>query len=254
MRHTPPQLRNLSRLSALVQAKSPLGAAVRMALLAIGLVLPCAAIAERLAPGRGVTGAALFAIVAALAVILMRRTYPHPRLGLCNAVTLLRAALASALAAPLLQAGAPTADVAWALTSIAALALALDGVDGWAARQSGLGSDYGARFDMEVDVALGLILAFLVLDTGKVGAWVLLLGSMRYLFVTASFVLPWLKAPLPERFSRKLVCVVQISVLIMLLAPPVTGAFAAILAGGATLALAWSFAVDSVHLIQRRLG
>lgn len=243
-----------SRLKPILQAKSPLGASVRMAALAVGLVLPCAAMAERLAPNRGFASAAVFTIVAAVAVILMVRTYPHPRLGLCNAVTLVRAALASTLAAPLLLAGAPSAEVAWAVTGIAALALALDGLDGWAARQSGLGSDYGARFDMEVDAALGLILAMLVLDMGKVGLWVLLLGSMRYLFVIASFVFPWLNAPLKARFSRKLVCVVQIAVLIVLLAPPVTGKVVVILAGGATLALAWSFAVDIVYLMQRRLA
>ncbi|MGO4909281.1 CDP-alcohol phosphatidyltransferase family protein [Pseudorhodobacter sp. W20_MBD10_FR17] len=242
-----------SRLKSVLQAKSPLGAGVRMAALAVGLALPCAIIAEYLAPGRGFGGVALFTIVAAVAVMLMVRTYPHPRLGLCNAVTLVRAALASALAAPLLLAGAPDAGVAWAVTGFAALALALDGLDGWAARQSGLGSNYGARFDMEVDAALGLILALLVIDMGKVGSWVLLLGSMRYLFVIASFVLPWLTAPLPERFSRKLVCVVQIAVLIVLLVPPVMGTFAALLALGATLALAWSFAVDTVYLMQRRL-
>jgi phosphatidylglycerophosphate synthase len=234
-------------------AKSPLGASARMGLLAAALVLPCAVLAEALAAGKGWAGAGIFAITAAIATVLMVRNYPHNKLGLCNGVTLLRAALASALAVPLLQAGVPAADVAWAMTGIAAVALALDGVDGWAARQSGLGSGYGARFDMEVDAALGLVLALLVIDTGKVGAWVILLGSLRYLFVIASFWLAWLNASLPPRFSRKLICVVQIAALIALIAPPVTGAAAVVLALAATLALLWSFAVDVVYLMKRRL-
>jgi phosphatidylglycerophosphate synthase len=40
--------------------------------------------------------------------------------------------------------------------------LALDGLDGWLARRFGLASAYGARFDMEVDGFLILVLALLV--------------------------------------------------------------------------------------------
>ena len=59
-------------------------------------------------------------------------------------------------------------------------------------------------------------------------------------------VLPWLTGPLPERFSRKAVCVVQIAALIALMAPVVMPPVSTLIAAGATGALVWSFAVDAV--------
>jgi phosphatidylglycerophosphate synthase len=223
-----------------------------MGLLALCLAPVCAALACHFAAEKGLIAASLFIALAAFTTVMMIRTYPHSRLGLCNAVTLLRAGMACALTAPLFLAGPPDHAVAWTICSVAALALALDGLDGWAARSSGLGSNFGARFDMEVDAAFGLILAALAIDMGKAGAWVLLLGSMRYLFGIAALWLPWLGGPLPERFSRKLVCVLQITALITLLAPPITGGIATLIALTGILALAWSFAVDVVYLANRR--
>jgi phosphatidylglycerophosphate synthase len=220
--------------------------------------LPVAAAGGLVLSGGAVGGMAvsvgLFALVTVLAFRSATRAYPHDRLGLCNTVTLMRAALAAAVAAPLAVPGVLTAQpaLAWAVLAVATVALALDGVDGWLARRSGLSSEFGARFDMEVDALLALILAALALSTGKVGPWVLALGSMRYAFVAAGLLLPWLNAPLPQRFRRKLVCVVQIAVLIALLAPVVTPAVAGLLAAAATLMLAWSFAADVLWLARRR--
>ena len=76
------------------------------------------------------------------------------------------------------------------------------------------------------------------------GPWVLLLGGMRYLFVLAAFVLPWLAAPLPQRFRRKLVCVIQIGALVILLAPVVMPPVSVGLALVALALLTWSFAAD----------
>ena len=231
---------------------------LRSLLALAAFVLPVAAVGGLVLSGRSPAGVAasalIFAGVTVLAFRSATRAYPHDRLGMCNTVTLLRAALAAAVAAPLtvpgLLAAQPT--LAWAVLAVATLALSLDGVDGWLARRSGLASDFGARFDMEVDALLALILSALALSTGKVGPWVLALGSMRYAFVAAALVLPWLNAPLPQRFRRKLVCVVQIAVLIALLAPVVTPPVAAVLAGAATLLLGWSFAADILWLARRR--
>lgn len=203
----------------------------------------------------GVAASALiFALVTVLAFRSATRAYPHDRLGMCNTVTLLRAALAAAVAAPLAVPGLLAAEpaLAWAVLAVATVALSLDGVDGWLARRSGLASEFGARFDMEVDALLALILACLALSSAKVGPWVLALGGMRYAYVAAGLALPWLNAPLPQRFRRKLVCVVQIAVLIALLAPVVTPPVAAVLAGAATLLLGWSFAADILWLARRR--
>jgi phosphatidylglycerophosphate synthase len=220
--------------------------------------LPVAAAGGLALSGGLIGGAALsalvFAVMAGLAVRGMALAYPHDRMGSCNAVTLLRAALAAAVAAPLAGQGALAAapGLAWSVLAVAALALALDGLDGWLARRSGLTSEFGARFDMEVDSALALILAGLALANGKAGLWVLALGALRYAWVAAGLILPWLQGALPQRFRRKAVCVVQIAALILLLAPPLVPPVSTVLGLAATALLVWSFALDLLWLARRR--
>ena len=244
-------LDRLSRLRLLGDA-SPSGASLRLAACALPLAVLTAVLAWTLEPDGVALSLGLFAVMATLAIAGLRNAYAYPRLGLCNVVTLSRAALASALAAPLAAPGQIATGGAWLVVAIATIALALDGVDGWLARRHGLASSFGGRFDMEVDAALGFILALLVLASGKVGPFVLALGAMRYAYVAAGLALPWLNGPLPQAYRRKAVCVVQIAALITLNAPIVGGAPAVALAAAATLALGWSFAVDIVWLARRR--
>jgi phosphatidylglycerophosphate synthase len=201
-----------------------------------------------------VASGALFFLCAAVAVKALGQGYPHEHLGACNAVTLLRAVMTGVLAAPLAAPGLLAADpgVAWAVFAVAAVALALDGVDGWLARRSGLASAYGARFDMEVDSLLALVLACLALANGKAGLWILALGGMRYAFVVAGWALPWLNGTLPEQRRRKTVCVVQIAVLVALVSPVLVAPAATMLALAATALLGWSFTVDILWLARRR--
>lgn len=177
----------------------------------------------------------------------LRRSYPHSRLGLCNLVTLGRMALALAFLVPLMAGG----GASWPVFAIAALTLSLDGLDGWLARRQGLASAFGARFDMEVDAAFALILAVNA-AAGSSGPVAILLGVPRYLFVAAARVLPWMRRDLPERFSRKVVCVLQLGVLILLQAPILPQAFALPLVGIAASALVWSFATDLLWLWRRK--
>jgi len=179
---------------------------------------------------------------------LLRRTYPHATLGLCNVVTLGRMVIVGALTAALAAGGgAPLA-----VFGLAALALALDGVDGWLARRRGLVSAFGARFDVEVDAAFALVLSLHALASGTAGPLVLVLGLIRYVFVAATFLLPWLGGPLPERFSRKAVCVVQLAALILLQLPGLPDGASATLVALATAALFWSFGRDILHLWRQR--
>lgn len=187
---------------------------------------------------------ALYLAAAGAVLLLMRRFYPHDRIGGCNAVTLLRGALVCALLPPLLAGNA--AGVAVAATGAAALAL--DGVDGWLARRSGLASGFGARFDIEVDSALALILSLHVLAGTPVGAEVLLLGLTRYGFVLAGALWPGLAAPLPQRFRRKLVCVLQLAALVLLQLSLLPEGAAIWLTRAAAATLLWSFAVDLLWL------
>lgn len=200
-----------------------------------------------------VAGALLFLAVAYGLRFALPETHPIDRFGAANAVTLARAGIATGLV--VLLTDAPRfADpaLAWGVVAVAAAALALDGVDGWLARRGGTATDFGARFDMEVDAGLALMLALGLIATGKAGAWVLLLGGLRYLFVLAQLFALWLDRPLPERQSRKTVCVIQIVALIALHAPVVQPPLSAAVAAAATAALVWSFAVDVVWLWRRR--
>ncbi|KPQ16763.1 MAG: Phosphatidylglycerophosphate synthase [Rhodobacteraceae bacterium HLUCCO18] len=227
---------------------SPLGefAATAFAL-AAGLVVLTA-----LMPGAGagptVAAVLFFAVGAAVAGRALGRSYPHDHLGFCNGITLGRLALTAALVAPLLAG----AGASWAVFAVAVIALSLDGFDGWLARRQGYVSDFGARFDMEVDSMLALVLATSAAIASGAGAIAILLGLPRYLFAVAGWVLPWMRRDLPERFSRKLVCVVQLGALIALQAPILPDGLAVALVPLVALVLAWSFAIDVTWLWRRR--
>ena len=57
------------------------------------------------------------------------------------------------------------------LVVLAAVALVLDGVDGQVARRTGTVSALGARFDMEVDAFLMLVLSVYVASSWPRGCW-----------------------------------------------------------------------------------
>ena len=174
---------------------------------------------------------------------------PFATFGAANQVTLSRAGMA-ALAAGLVGRPEMTPTQGWFVAALAGLALVLDGIDGWLARRGGLQSPFGARFDMEVDAFFILILAVLVHQSGKAGAWVLLSGLLRYGFVVLGYILPWLNRPLPPRKRRQTVCVLQTAVLTLCLAPPLIPPWTTALAAAALGLLLLSFAVD-VHWLWR---
>lgn len=182
---------------------------------------------------------------------LMRRHYTAPRFGAANTVTLIRAALVCALLAPFASGG----HGGWPVAIIAGIALSLDGVDGWLARRNGMATDFGARFDVEIDALLALILSLHAFQ-GAPGPWtaaaVLGLGLVRYLFVLASVMWPWLAAPLPPRWRRKAICVLQLATLILLQVPGIPAGEALVLTGAALAPVLWSFGVDIIWLWARR--
>lgn len=200
------------------------------------------------------TGLLAFLVMAGTAARGLVQSYPHDRLGIANLVTLGRTGIIAALFALLTAPGllAAHTGLAWTVLGIAVFSLCLDGVDGFFARRQGLTSSFGARFDMEVDSVFALLLALLSWQSGKAGAWVLLLGSMRYLFLAAAVLWPWLMAPLPERLSRKAICVIQIGILIALLAPVIGGPLSWSIAAIGTVLLAYSFGRDIVWLARHR--
>jgi phosphatidylglycerophosphate synthase len=173
--------------------------------------------------------------------------FPHSRLGLCNLATLGRLVIVGILFVALLEGLHPT----WSTFGLAILALSLDGVDGWLARKEGLASKFGARFDVEVDAAFALVLAISAAVNDVVGSYVVLLGLPYYLFGAAKAFLPWLNQPLPDRFSRKAVCVFQIAALIALQAPFFTDGRLDLVVAAVTVALIWSFGRDIIWLWRK---
>ena len=91
-------------------------------------------------------------------------------LGPADHVTLTRAMLACGVAALTVNSFSRPSRVA-VLVAIAVVALLLDAVDGWVARHTRTASALGARFDMEVDAFLILVLSVCVART--TGWWVL---------------------------------------------------------------------------------
>ena len=184
--------------------------------------------------------------------VLIIRFWPETRdFGWANRATLLRGSLVIVLVA-LAPFADHLTDSLWLYGWMALLALILDGADGKVARATGSQSDFGARFDMELDALFILGLSVAVLALGKAGPWVLALGLIRYAFVVASHFLDWLNAPLPESFRRKTVCVWQIVTLLVAVLPPVNALFASITLATALALLVWSFFLDIHWLYQRR--
>ncbi|SBT43498.1 CDP-alcohol phosphatidyltransferase family protein [Micromonospora narathiwatensis] len=171
------------------------------------------------------------------------------RLGPADRVTLARALLVGGVLALVVSGRGGTAPVA-ALVPLTAVALALDAVDGRVARRTGTTSALGARFDMEVDAFLILLLS--VHLAPSLGGWVLAIGGMRYAFVAASRLLPWMRGTLPARHWRKVVAATQGVVLLVAaggVLPPVA---ATALVAGALALLVESFGRDVVWLWRHR--
>ncbi|HTA32984.1 MAG TPA: CDP-alcohol phosphatidyltransferase family protein [Solirubrobacteraceae bacterium] len=203
----------------------------------------------------GLSGVGWFFGVACGAVIdaaLVRALVNHrtDRLSLAGWVTFARASLAvvvAALVAGSFQRDAPVTM----LVSLAAVALVLDAVDGKIARRTRTTATLGAHFDGEVDAFLILVLSVYVARSA--GAWVLAIGAARYVFLAASWPLPWMRMPLPARYWRKFVAATQGIVLAIaaadVLAPAVNRA--ALLA--ALALLAESFIRDTWWLWAQRV-
>ncbi|AIA02051.1 CDP-alcohol phosphatidyltransferase family protein [Streptomyces noursei] len=164
-----------------------------------------------------------------------------PSFGPANRVTLARATLVGGVAALVADSFGRRSPVA-VLVGLAVVALVLDAVDGRVARRTGTATALGARFDMEVDAFLILVLSVYV--AVPLGPWVLAIGALRYLFVAASWVLPWLRAPLPPSTARKAVAAVQGVVLVATGAGLAPRPLERVAVAAALALLGWSFGRD----------
>lgn len=196
-----------------------------------------------------VAGAAYGIVLCGLLGLGLRRT-GAATLGAANLVTLARALMVGGVTAMVVSSvQRPVHQVL--LVTIVGVALALDGVDGQVARRTGTSSALGARFDMEVDAFLILVLSVFI--AGTFGWWTVAIGAFRYVFVAASWALPWLTAALPPKFSRKVVAAAQGVVLVVATAHllPYPLALTAVVA--ALASLTWSFGRDVAWLWRTEL-
>jgi phosphatidylglycerophosphate synthase len=153
------------------------------------------------------TAAFCFLVLAAL----VARHSRARSFGIADVVTLSRGLGVCFLAGLALQALAGDLAKHGVLTMIimGALCLTLDGVDGRVARARGETSAFGARFDVETDAAMLVVLSVAVAALGIAGWWVLAIGAIRYGYVATSLVVPALRTPLPYRYSGKVIAVFQ---------------------------------------------
>jgi phosphatidylglycerophosphate synthase len=139
-----------------------------------------------------------------------------------------------------------------ALITLSSVALALDAVDGLVARRTGTATPLGARIDGEADAFLILVLSIFV--SQSYGGWVLLIGAARYALLLAGWLIPWLRAPLPPRFWRKVVAAVQGIVLTVAASGVPSRLVAMIAVAVALLLLAESFGRDVIWLYRTGAG
>src|SRR5690606_25916655 len=164
------------------------------------------------------------------------RWTPDGRFGPANMVTLAR--LAGMFALPFVP--PPLIVVA----GLGLALLALDGVDGWVARRTGTSGEFGAFFDQECDAFFVLLLCLMLYRLpGGLGAWILVPGLLRYLFVLYVLIAkpPLRKAPRSRRAMWAFVLMV-VSLLLCFAGHPARLELLRALAGAMSIALALSFA------------
>lgn len=191
------------------------------------------------------------------AVFLLAQWGNRSRFGAANTITLARmigtswltvltvAAAASGLGLPALL----------VVVAVATCCLLLDHVDGRLARRRAEASTFGARFDMETDSAMLLVLSVAIPVLGIAGWWVLGIGLMRYASAVAARLVPILRIPVFYSYARKVVAAVQGVALVFAvsasLVPAVPRAVSMTVLATALGLLCWSFGRDIVWQIAR---
>jgi phosphatidylglycerophosphate synthase len=208
------------------------------------------AAALHLAAWYPVKAAAAFALVMTALVRYLAGRHPFPQFGSANQITAIRAGLVTLVASLIGEPG--TATIGAAAVALSVVATLLDGADGWVARRTRMTSAFGMRFDLETDAALIQVLAILVWQYGKAGPWVLASGLMRYGFVAAGRMWPWMQRPLAGSLRGRTICVLQLGALIIALAPVIAAPASSAIAAIGLAALGYSFFLDTRWLWRMR--
>ncbi len=85
--------------------------------------------------------------------------------------------------------------------------IVLDGLDGYLARRFNQATEIGLHLDMEVDALLVFLLSYLHFYEGSLGYWILIPGSMRYVFEILIRILRISAGNYPPKFVRASIAV-----------------------------------------------
>jgi phosphatidylglycerophosphate synthase len=193
-----------------------------------------------------IAGLATGSAAAALLVTARLRS-DQPAIHPADWVTLTRAVLIAGVAGLVADSFSRPVSIT-ALVALSTVALVLDAVDGQVARRTGTATPLGVRLDGEVDAFLILLLSIAV--SQAYGAWVLVIGAARYALLLAGWLIPWLAAPLPPRYWRKVVAAVQ-GIVLTVAASGLLDRLAGMMAvAAALLLLAESFGRDVIWLYR----
>jgi phosphatidylglycerophosphate synthase len=188
---------------------------------------------------------------AAALIVTARMRSDQPAIHPADWVTLTRAVLTAGVAGLVADSlSRPVSITAVVVLSI--IAMVLDAVDGQVARRTGTATPLGGRLDGEIDAFLILLLSIVV--SQDYGSWVLVIGAARYALLLAGWLIPWLAAPLPPRYWRKVVAAVEGIVLTVAASGQLDRSAGMIAVAVALLLLVESFGRDVIWLYRSGAG
>jgi phosphatidylglycerophosphate synthase len=162
---------------------------------------------------------------AGLAAAAAGRWTPAGGLGLANLVTLLRLLL---VLLPLAALPRLSTEILFAALLAA---FVLDAIDGVVARRCGCASEFGAMFDGETDSALVLMLGLVLWLRHGFAAWVLVPGTLRYVYLVCLAIVPPSRArPWRSRLGRLAFLIGSALLLAAVVAPGLAGTVSAAVA------------------------
>lgn len=137
----------------------------------------------------------------------------------------------------------------WWIGIIALAILLLDGLDGYLARRFKTASNFGAYLDMETDAFFVLSLSSLLYLQGKVGAWILALGWLRYVyFLVLLFFKPKIKKESKDYFAQVIAVALMASLIAGFLLPKAIYLPSLVIAGGLVFfSFGKSFSIMTKH-------
>jgi phosphatidylglycerophosphate synthase len=144
--------------------------------------------------------ARVVAVAGAVFLVGLAWTYagehaPAGRFGVANVITAVRVALVVALCT--------SARVGPREALLVVTFVVLDALDGWAARRPpSTESEFGARFDMETDALFVLAFGVKLVEVGRVGAWMIVPGLLRYAYAAGIALAPRLGEAPRSRLAR----------------------------------------------------